>query len=48
MLAKGRNVPYIETELVISQNTIRSHIKHIYQKAGVHSQQELINLLEEG
>lgn len=48
LLAKGRNVPYIETELVISQNTIRSHIKHIYQKAGVHSQQELINLLEEG
>ena len=47
LLVKGRNVPYIESELVISQNTIRSHIKHIYQKTAVHSQQELINLLEE-
>lgn len=45
-LARGRNVPFIEEELVISRNTIKTHIKHIYQKLNVHSQQELIDLIE--
>ena len=46
LLARGRNVPYIEEELVISRNTVKTHIKHIYQKLNVHSQQELIDLVE--
>lgn len=45
-LAKGRNVPFIEEELVISRNTIKTHIKHIYQKINLHSQQELIDMVE--
>lgn len=46
LLAKGRNVPFIEEELVISRNTIKTHIKHIYQKMDLHSQQELIDMAE--
>lgn len=46
MMAKGRNTKFIQERLVISPNTVRSHIKHIYQKLDVHSQQELINLVE--
>lgn len=48
MLAKGRNGRFIMEHYVISRNTVKSHIKHIYTKLGVHSQQELINLVEEG
>jgi len=46
LLAKGRNRAYIREELVIGDETVKSHIKSIYRKADVHSQQELIDLLE--
>lgn len=36
-LAKGRSQPYIREELVLSKNTVATHVKHIYQKLGVHS-----------
>lgn len=31
---------------VISRNTVKSHIKHIYSKLDVHWQQELIDMVE--
>lgn len=46
LLARGRDVPYIAEELVISKNTVRSHTKNIFAKTGVHSRQELIDLVE--
>ena len=46
MLARGRNARFIMEEFVLSRNTVKSHIKHIYAKLGVHSQQELIDLVE--
>lgn len=46
MLAKGRNASVIERELVISSNTAKSHIYTVYQKLGVHSQQELLDFIE--
>lgn len=45
MLARGRNGQYIREYYVVSRNTVKSHIKHIYQKLEVHSQQELIDLV---
>lgn len=45
-LAKGRSQPYIREELLLSKNTIATHVKHIYQKLGVHSRQELLDLFE--
>ena len=47
MLAKGRNGRFIMEHYVISRNTVKSHIKHIYAKLDVHSQQELIDMVEE-
>ncbi len=46
LLARGRDVPYVAEELVISKNTVRSHTKNIFSKTGVHSRQELIDLVE--
>lgn len=47
LLARGRTSPIIQEKLVVSQNTVRTHVRHIYAKLGVHSQQELINLVDE-
>lgn len=46
LLAHGRNGPFIQEKLVISRNTIKTHVSNIYAKMGVHSQQELIDLVE--
>lgn len=46
MLAKGRNADYITEKLVISSHTAKAHIYNIYQKTGVHSRQELMDLVE--
>jgi DNA-binding CsgD family transcriptional regulator len=46
LLAKGRNRAYISEDLVISDETVKTHIKNIYRKTGVHSQQEMIDLIE--
>jgi DNA-binding CsgD family transcriptional regulator len=46
MLARGRNSIYIQDELVVSRNTVKAHVKHVYAKLGVHSHQELIDLIE--
>ena len=43
-LARGRSQPYIRDVLVLSKNTVASHVKHIYQKLDVHSRQELLDL----
>lgn len=45
--AHGRNVSYLAERLYLSPNTIRSHSKTLYTKLGVHSKQELLNLVEE-
>lgn len=45
--AHGRNVSYLAERLCLSPNTIRSHSKTLYAKLGVHSKQELLNLVDE-
>ncbi len=47
LLAHGNAAARIQTELGISYNTVKYHVKNVYAKMGVHSQQELINLLGE-
>lgn len=42
-LALGYTAIGIKDKLTISQNTAKSHIKNIYRKMGVHSQQQLID-----
>lgn len=47
-LARGRDGKFIAGEYVLSYNTVKTHIKHIYQKVGVHSRQELLDAVESG
>lgn len=46
MLAQGRSGPFICKRLVIAESTVKTHTARIYAKLGVHSKQELIDLLE--
>jgi DNA-binding CsgD family transcriptional regulator len=45
LLAAGRNGPYITRELIISEGTYKTHCYRIYQKLGIHKNQELIDLI---
>ena len=46
LLAKGRNVGYIKEKLYISEGTAKTHVHHVYKKLNVHSQQELMALID--
>ena len=46
LIARGRSIPYVAGALAISENTVRSHVRRIYDKFGVHSKQELLDLVE--
>ena len=48
MLARGRDVGFICAELYISRNTANAHRRAIYAKLGIHSQQELLDVVEDG
>ena len=47
LLARGRNVAYIQQGLVLSRNTVKSYVASVYSKLGVHSHQAVIDLVEE-
>jgi DNA-binding CsgD family transcriptional regulator len=47
LLARGYSTKSIEERLYISEHTAKSHIYNIYQKAGVHTRQEIIKLIEQ-
>lgn len=46
LLAKGRSSTAIQENLFISEGTANTHMRHIYRKLDVHSQSELIDLVE--
>lgn len=46
LLARGRNAAVIARELVISPYTSKTHIYHVYQKFGIKTRQELIDIVE--
>lgn len=43
LILEGRSAPYIAETLFISENTAKTHIRHIYKKFNVNSKQELID-----
>lgn len=45
MLVSGMSGKDIERTCVISYNTVKTHVKHVYAKFNIHSQQELIDLI---
>ncbi len=44
LLLEGRTIARIQETLFISQGTVSTHIRHIYQKTGASNRQELIDL----
>lgn len=45
LICQGRSKGYIAENLCISENTVRSHARHLYAKLGVHSKQDLLDLV---
>ena len=45
-LGQGRTVRSISEKLVVSENTVKYHVKSIYQKLDVHSRDEVVDLIE--
>ena len=46
-LVHGRSRPYIQEKLFMSDGTIKTHTTHIYAKLGVHTRQQLLDLVED-
>ena len=44
-IVQGRSVPYIAQALTLSDNTVKTHIRHVYAKGDIHSRQELLDLI---
>jgi DNA-binding CsgD family transcriptional regulator len=47
-LVRGRTQPWIAMDLGISENTVGTHMRHIYQKMGVHNRQDFIDAVLAG
>lgn len=47
LMARGRDMPFMEEALFVSRNTIKMHIRHIYTKLDVHSKQDIIDMVEQ-
>lgn len=45
LIARGNSMAAIAERLIISENTVRTHAKHIYTKLDIHRRQELLDLL---
>lgn len=45
LLVYGRTQPWIAESLGISDNTVGTHVRHIYQKAEVHNRQQFIDVV---
>lgn len=46
-LAQGRTLRAISEKLTVSENTVKYHVKSIYQKLGVHTRDEIIDLVKQ-
>lgn len=46
LIARGNTVARIAEDLVVSENTIRTHSKRIYAKLDIHKKQDLLDLID--
>lgn len=47
LLALGRSNKQVERALVLSPDTVKTHVRHVYGKLDIHSREELVELVEE-
>ncbi len=47
LLAEGRSAARIQEDLCIAAGTVNYHTRNIFQKLGVHSRQEIIDLVHD-
>ncbi len=47
LLSRGRDTEHIRSSLFISIHTAKTHIYHIYKKLDIHSQQDVIDIVEQ-
>lgn len=47
LLLQGRSQAVIADQLFVASSTVNTHVKHIYQKTGVNSKQEFIDVCQE-
>lgn len=45
-LGRGHSIIYIAEKLFISESTVRTHVKHIYNKLGIHAREELFAFVD--
>jgi DNA-binding CsgD family transcriptional regulator len=45
LMAQGRSAPHIAETEFISLNTVKTHIKRLYTKTGVHNREELLDIV---
>ena len=48
LLCRGFSKGHIAQKLQLSENTVRWHSKNLYEKLGIHSKQELLELVGDG
>lgn len=46
-LGRGHGIAFVAKTLVVSESTVRTHVKSIYKKLGVSSREELLQLIDE-
>lgn len=46
LLVRGRTLPYIANELFVTTGTVKTYVRHIYEKALVNNRQELLDKVE--
>ena len=47
-LGRGHGIAFVAATLVISESTVRTHVKSIYKKLGVNGREELLAKVDEG
>lgn len=47
LLARGDTATQIAKDLFVTESTVRTHIRRVYAKTGVHKKQELLNIMKE-
>ena len=46
-IVRGKTVVRIAEELVISENTVRTHVRYIYAKLAINSREELLAMIDD-